>query len=548
MESRRVRKDFDTILSSVGELGPWHWMVLTLLIPPALLPGMWSVLFVFSGYVVRHRCVVPGCDTDSSHYDEPWLPFSVPSDNDGVSSCQVFQRSNVSSSGQCSADMFTDQVDECDQYIMDDSLFSSTVVSEWDLVCQGDKGQLMVDLGYTCYSIGVFLGVLVPGFLADKFGRKRLLFMTMLVSAVSTLVSAFMPSYTLFLVTRVFSGFGTLGTFMTMCVLAVEITSAKHKSLVGNLVHILWAPGQMLMAMMAYFIRDWRYLHIAVSVPIFVSLLLYPLTPESPRWLLSVDKDEEAKKIIDRIAKIHKKPEPDIYINDQSDNDRVKCEVMVTYSRVSSWQLISRPGIALTTVILSINWLVVDFCYYGLSLHSVNLSGDIFTNFILSAAVEVPAVVLGMVGMDWMGRVLLLTGCQLVGGLACILAGLLQPPYVMPLSLIGKFASSIVFLIVYLYTAEIYPTQVRGKGLALTATMARIGGFIAPYISGIGVKNPSLPFLIFGGSAVVGGVVSIMLPETKGVKLPETVEEVERIVMNRRFCWKLKGNQQESQL
>ena len=57
--------------------------------------------------------------------------------------------------------------------------------------------------------------------------------------------------------------------------------------------------------------------------------------------------------------------------------------------------------------------------------------------------------------------------------LISILAGLLSPPAVLPLALIGKFASSIVFLTVYLYTAEIYPTQVRGMGLALTATMAR---------------------------------------------------------------------------
>ena len=44
--------------------------------------------------------------------------------------------------------------------------------------------------------------------------------------------------------------------------------------------------------------------------------------------------------------------------------------------KVSAVYLISRPGIALTTAILSLNWLVVDFCYYGLSLHSVNLAGN----------------------------------------------------------------------------------------------------------------------------------------------------------------------------
>ena len=50
-----VTGDYDAILASVGELGLWHWLVLLALVPPALLPGMWSVLFVFSGYVVRYE-------------------------------------------------------------------------------------------------------------------------------------------------------------------------------------------------------------------------------------------------------------------------------------------------------------------------------------------------------------------------------------------------------------------------------------------------------------------------------------------------------------
>ena len=147
----------------------------------------------------------------------------------------------------------------------------------------------------------------------------------------------------------------------------------------------------------------------------------------------------------------------------------------------------------------------------------------------------------------------LLASCQVLGGVSCVLAGLLRPPWVLPLSLAGKFCSSVVFLIVYLYTAEIYPTQLRGCGLALTATMARIGDFIAPYIAGgwahlhssarrgqklnqttavpgLGVRNSSLPFLIFGGAAIAGGCLAVLLPETRGVKLPETVAEVEEIV------------------
>ena len=230
-----VRLDYDTILTSVGDLGPWQWLVLLSLIPPALLPGMWSALFIFSGFVVNHRCFVPNCDGPESKYDEPWLNISTPYHDDSWDSCQMYKQRNTSDHDQhCLQDTFTEDVVECSEYVMDDTLFHSTVVTEWSLVCQGGQGQVKVGLGYTCFTVGVFFGILVPGFLVDKFGRKRMMFLTMFVAGVSTLISAFVPSYTAFLVTRVFTGFGTLGTFVSMCILAVEITSAKHKSLVGR--------------------------------------------------------------------------------------------------------------------------------------------------------------------------------------------------------------------------------------------------------------------------------------------------------------------------
>ena len=166
--------------------------------------------------------------------------------------------------------------------------------------------------------------------------------------------------------------------------------------------------------------------------------------------------------MIQQMAKINKTSVPQMH-GDSVESEKYATDTIVTEppEKVSAIYLISRPGIAVTTVILSLNWLVVDFCYYGLSLNSVNMAGDIFVNFVLSAVVEIPAVVLGMVGMDWVGRVVMLIICQVTGGVACILASVLRPPYVLPLSLIGKFSTSVVYLIVYLYTAEIYPTQLR---------------------------------------------------------------------------------------
>ena len=119
----------------------------------------------------------------------------------------MYQRDNATEDPSCAAEQFSSVlVGGCEAgHVMDTATFASTVVSEWDLVCGGagnNQGQLLVDLGYTAYSAGVLLGVLVPGLLADRFGRKRLMFAAQLTAAVATLASAFAPSYTVFLITR----------------------------------------------------------------------------------------------------------------------------------------------------------------------------------------------------------------------------------------------------------------------------------------------------------------------------------------------------------
>ena len=108
-------------------------------------------------------------------------------------------------------------------------------------------------------------------------------------------------------------------------------------------------------------------------------------------------RDAEAAQLLRQMARLHGTQAPDLETCPQQSVGEAGDKA--AQERVSAVYLISRPGIALTTAILGLNWLVVDFCYYGLSLHSVNLSGDLFTNFVLSACVELPAVVLGMLGM-----------------------------------------------------------------------------------------------------------------------------------------------------
>ena len=140
--------------------------------------------------------------------------------------------------------------------------------------------------------------------------------------------------------------------------------------------------------------------------------------------------------------------------------------------------------------------------------------------------------------MDRFGRKPILVLCQLVAGSACIGAGFV--PSTMPiamnvLSCLGKMGSSAAFSLIYLYSAEMFPTAVRNTALGTCSMVARVGGFMAPYIASLGSSEDStyVPFLIFGISTLLGGSTAILLPETLGTQLPVTIEDAEKLITDK---------------
>ena len=100
-----------------------------------------------------------------------------------------------------------------------------------------------------------------------------------------------------------------------------------------------------------------------------------------------------------------------------------------------------------------------------------------------------------------------------------------DPNLTLTFSLIGKFGSSAAFAIVFLYTAELFPTSMRNSAVGMCSTLARFGGILAPSVAQVGYYQPEIPYYIFGVATLVGGLSAWLLPETKGRKLPDTVED-----------------------
>ena len=115
---------------------------------------------------------------------------------------------------------------------------------------------------------------------------------------------------------------------------------------------------------------------------------------------------------------------------------------------------------------------------------STGLSDDPAIAFILTSVVELPSNVVAYYLVDVWGRKPLQGFSLILAGVTCVPAGFLTSGTTAQLVLIlaGKFGTTLAFRIAYLYTAELFPTEVRGSAIGLTSMMSRLGAIAAPEV------------------------------------------------------------------
>ena len=97
-------------------------------------------------------------------------------------------------------------------------------------------------------------------------------------------------------------------------------------------------------------------------------------------------------------------------------------------------------------------------------------------------------------------------------------------------TLVGKMCITFSWAVLFLYTAELLPTEVRTSGIGSSSFIGRFGGMLAPWIELLGKNyHPYIPAIVFGCNALLAGLMAILLPETQGRELPYTIEEAEKL-------------------
>ncbi|EMS63741.1 Organic cation transporter-like protein [Triticum urartu] len=381
------------------------------------------------------------------------------------------------------------------------------------------------------------LGAGVFGHLSDSFlGRKGSLQVVCFLNALFGLLTALAPTYRVYVVLRLLTGFSTGSIGLCAFVLATEPIGPSRRGTAGMSSFYFFSGGIAALAgVAAMFQSSWRLLYVVTSLPSLVFVLaVMPFISESPRWYLVRRRVDDAMRVLRDIAATNGRRIPDgVTLKLDDEGDDVDGGKQIEESSPSSSGSIldvfrSRTTRARLVLSVLIN-LLCSVVYYGLSLNVVNLKTNLYVSVAVNSIAEMPAYLLTALLLDHFGRKPLGIGTMLLSGVFCIAGSLIAGVGAMRVvrmvcGVVGIFGMAATYNLLFIYTAELFPTVVRNAALGCTSQASQMGAILAPMVVVLGER---VPFAVFGVSGIIGGLLVFYLPETMNKPLYDTMAGLE---------------------
>lgn len=370
------------------------------------------------------------------------------------------------------------------------SFIIAALTKEWNLTLQQASWLGSIN------SIGMAVGALLAGILADRVGRKPVFIFTLLLFSVASGLSALATTFAVLAVFRFFIGLGLGGELPVASTLVSESVPAKDRGRVVVLLESFWAGGWLLAALVAYYVIPvfgWQAAMLIGAVPALYAVYLRINLPDSPRLQAPADRDRRT--VQQNIGEVWS----------------------ATYRR--------------STLMLWILWFSVVFSYYGMFLWLPTVM--VLKGFTLIKSFEYVLIMTlaqlpGYFSAAWLiekaGRkfvlVFYLTMTAVSAfffGTATTLPTLLTAGFLLSFFNLGAWGA------LYAYTPEQYPTAFRSTGAGMAASFGRLGGILGPLVVGyLRAANVSFPviFSVFFAVTMIGTLTVLVLgKETRAQEL-----------------------------
>ncbi|KAK9882777.1 hypothetical protein WA026_023197 [Henosepilachna vigintioctopunctata] len=312
----------------------------------------------------------------------------------------MYKYMNTSSkilNGSCNFSSFNKSaITPCSSYYFYDNDYY--LGREFDLLC--DENLWILSLVGTMNTVGMFIGLLVTGFISDRYGRKCVLIFGMSGCGVIGLIKTLSPSIVWYLVFELTEAIFSAGTCGCVFIIAIESVLPNKRALMGCILNISYALGEVLLALIAWSCQYWRSLIYYTYGPCVMIVLLYWILPESLRWTLSKGRIEESKQALRNIATVNKQKLSENTLKrlenvaEYSDNCNSHKFIEILKSKSLFWRFVN----------CCFGWMTCAFLFYGITLSSVSIYGNKYLDFMLISLIEFPAYLSNYYIIDKLGR------------------------------------------------------------------------------------------------------------------------------------------------
>ncbi len=379
---------------------------------------------------------------------------------------------------------------------------------------------LVVSAGF----VGMFLGAAVSGRLADRYGRRAVFQVTLVLFSIGAVLSALAPTYETLLLARVVAGLGLGGELPVVSTLVSEFSPRASRGRMIVLLESFWAYGTIAAGLIAIFVIPqfgWRGAFLVGALPALYVAYLRTALPESPRYLAERGRTAEADAVVRRV-------------------ERAGGGALLTLapaiapprSPATGVAELWRPAYARRTAMLWILWFAIVLTYYGMFswipslLVARGLSESTSnTYFFISTIAQIPGYFSAAWLVERWGRRPTLALYLLGTGVSAVLFGNAgSGSDVILYAALLSFFNLGAWGVLYTITPEQYPTVVRATGSGAAAAVGRLGGIIGPFLTPVLVPAIGQPavFALFMAVLVIAAVdVLVLAEETRGRSLEE---------------------------
>ncbi len=399
--------------------------------------------------------------------------------------------------------------------------------------------------------IGTILGALITGNFADKYGRKKVLFTIGVLYIIGALGSAFAANYAMLVIARFLGGVGVGASSVCAPIYTAEVAPAKARGRLVGLVQFNIVLGILVAYLSNFIIRllvpdtdpanphAWRWMFGVMFIPAIIFVMMLFTVPESPRWLMAVKREAEARAISLKLTDSTEESDQQITeIRDAMAADAAAAGVKF-FTKGHMKVIMLAVMIAMFNQLSGINAILY---YAPVVMEKAGASTN--SAFLMSVgvgAMNLIATMAALTVIDRIGR----RSLMIVGSIGYLVSlGFLAWVF---FSYEGHFTSGssvlvlvglMVFIaahafgqgsVIWVFISEIFPNRIRGRGQSLGSLThwvfaAITSGLFPPVIGALGGGPAFLIFFI----CMIGQLIWVLkvMPETKGIPLEEMEDKL----------------------